>query len=63
MVQRDTSFDMSLNSQNGKIDLELTDHGTILYEEEINKIASVTFLAAANNDSLVVDFTNGDKNC
>ncbi len=54
------SFDMSLNSNNGKIDLELTDHGTILYEEEINKIASVTFLAAANNQALTIDFANGD---
>ena len=54
------SFDMSLNSNNGKIDLELTDHGTILYEEEINKVASVTFLAAGNNDKLTVDFGNGD---
>ena len=51
---------LSLNSQNGKIDLELTDHGTILYEEEINKIASVTFLASGNDQALTIDFANGD---
>ncbi len=54
------TFDVSLQNVNGKIELELTDNGTILYEDEIANIASVEFLGAANNDTLIVDFSNGD---
>src|SRR5258708_29937163 len=53
-------FTVSLESKNGMIDLELTSNGTILYEQEIDKIASVTFRASGANDALVVDFANGD---
>ncbi len=53
-------FTVSLESKNGMIDLELTSNGTILYEQEVDKIASVTFRASGSNDSLVVDFANGD---
>ncbi|HLJ10857.1 MAG TPA: hypothetical protein VKU82_06695, partial [Planctomycetaceae bacterium] len=54
------TFDVSLESKDGKVDLEITDNGTILFEEEIDKIASVTFRAGADNGALVVDFSNGD---
>ena len=53
-------FDVSLQEKEGRIELELTDNGTILYENEIDKIASVTFRASADNVALVVDFANGD---
>ena len=51
---------VSLESKNGMIDLELTSNGTILYEQEVDKIASVTFRASGSNDALVVDFSHGD---
>src|ERR1700738_1071786 len=35
------TFDVSLQNVNGKIELELTDNGTILYENEIANIASI----------------------
>src|SRR5262249_17544835 len=54
------TFNVSLQSKDGMIDLELTDNGTILYEEEIANIASLTFIGSANSETLIVDFSNGD---
>ena len=54
------NFNVSLQNVNGKIELELTDNGTILYEDDIANIASIEFQGLANNDALVVDFSNGD---
>ncbi|HEY3967410.1 MAG TPA: hypothetical protein VGM05_22810, partial [Planctomycetaceae bacterium] len=54
------AIDLALESKDGRIELELTSNGTILYEEEFDKIASLTFKSTAGNDSLIIDFSHGD---
>src|SRR5262249_28023664 len=53
------TFDVSLQNVKGKIELELTGHGTILYENEIANIASIRFQSLVNHGNLIVDFSNG----
>ncbi|MBS0265365.1 MAG: hypothetical protein JSS02_25750, partial [Planctomycetes bacterium] len=53
-------FKISTDTRQGQIQLELTDHGTILYEAELNKFKSLTIQTNGHNNTLTIDFSNGN---